>query len=331
MRAPLRRALVAAAATASALAALELWARASWVAPWYERLVDEQARYQRLAYSENRFGLRDRDYPSPRPGDRLRLLVLGDSFTHGTGVIDDGAIWPELVERELDGLEWPVGIAGVDLLNGGISGSLTRQWVQLFDEVVDDFQPDAVLIVFFLRDGTRLGSAGYFDDVLAEVARPNEESVLYRASYLYRVLRDLEVKRGFLERYRGGFDKAYFGTEEETRPWTRAQRNLLKLRDAAGERGLPVGLAVFPILVELDEGYPFRAVVDLLADFGRANGFRTHDMLPDFLGLDAPDLWVSAADQHPNAAGHAIAARSLGPFAESLLREAAEVRAQSTR
>lgn len=337
MRAWTKRALLVLASTGAALGGLELWARATWTAPWYQRLLDEQARNQRIAYTENRHGLRDRDYPSPGPEGRLRLLVLGDSFTHGTGVAEDELVWPELVERELDRAPWPgrSAVEGVDVLNGGLSGSLTRAWVRLFEELVDDFQPDAVLVVFFLRDGTKLGSTGYFDDIVEQVVQPDRDSALYQASYLYRVLRDLQVRRGFLGRYRGGFEKAYFGTEEQTRTWGRAQANLLKLRDMARERGLPIGLAVFPILVELetDADYPFQAVVDLLLDFGREHGFPTHDLLPAFRGQDAPELWVSSLDQHPNARGHAIAARSLLPFARELLEtaRARQAAAQSTR
>ena len=75
----------------------------------------------------------------------------------------------------------------------------------------------------------------------------------------------------------------------------------------------------FPILVELNADYPFRNVVDLLTGYGEEIAVSTLDMLPSFMGLDASELWVSAADQHPNAAGHAVAAESLYPFVVELL------------
>jgi lysophospholipase L1-like esterase len=327
----LRKGAVALGSGALALVALELWARARWSAPWYERVVAEQAESQSIAYTENRFGLRDRDYPSPRPADRLRLLILGDSFTHGTGVRDDQLVFPELLERELDRMTWP-GKSGVDVLNGGLSGSLTQQWLRLWDQVVDDFEPDALLIVFFLRDGTRLSSAGYFEELHALIDRSAEETALYRHSYLYRTLQDLRIRREILTAYRGGFDRAYLGSPEETLPWQRAQKRLLELRDDARARDIPVGLAVFPLLVELNAEHPFRAVVDEVLAFGRESGLATHDLLPAFLGHEAAELWVSPEDQHPNAAGHAIAARSLLPFAAELLRAAPRARAadQST-
>ena len=313
--------LLAAGSLALGLAGMELWARETWAAPWHQRLVTEQARNQRLDYTENRFGLRDRDYPSPKPAGRLRLLIIGDSFTHGTGVVEDELIFPELLEAELNRLSWP-GHDGVDVLNGGVSGSIPRQWAKLWLELQDDFDPDAVMIVFFLRDGTRFGSMDYFEDVLNEVSLPNAQSPMYRSSYLYRYLQDLRVKRGFLASYRGGFMEAYFGSKRETRLWRRAQEHLLRIKSSADERGISVGLTAFPILVDLREDYPFRAIVDEILEFGRDAGFRTVDMLPAFIGHDGPELWVSGVDQHPNARGHAIAAEALLPLAVELLEAA---------
>jgi lysophospholipase L1-like esterase len=119
----------------------------------------------------------------------------------------------------------------------------------------------------------------------------------------------------------GELERAYFGSEAETAEWRRAQRNRLRLRGAARARGTQVGLVVFPILVELSERDPFRPQVELVVDFGRANDLATRDLLPALLGCDAADLWVSPLDQHPNAAGHALAAESLAPFARELLAQ----------
>lgn len=78
-------------------------------------------------------------------------------------------------------------------------------------------------------------------------------------------------------------------------------------------------MAVFPVLAQLDDTYPFRPTSDLVLEWARAEGMPTHDLLPAFLGRDASRLWVSAWDRHPNAEGHALAAQSLLPFARTLL------------
>ena len=57
--------------------------------------------------------------------------------------------------------------------------------------------------------------------------------------------------------------------------------------------------------------------------FGEEHGLPVHDLLPAYLGEDAPGLWVSSLDQHPNAEGHRIAADSIEPFLRALLEDRA--------
>jgi hypothetical protein len=47
----------------------------------------------------------------------------------------------------------------------------------------------------------------------------------------------------------------------------------------------------------------------------------TLSLLPAFTGKNGPDLWVSPYNQHPNAAGHKIAADGILPFLRKLLAE----------
>ena len=86
------------------------------------------------------------------------MLVLGDSFTYGSGVPDESAPFPRVIERTL---------GGVEVLNGGLPASLPGQWLRLWRGAGRRFEPDAVVIVFFLRDGTRISSRGMFDEVRA--------------------------------------------------------------------------------------------------------------------------------------------------------------------
>lgn len=307
------------AATLFALGVAEAIARALWVAPWQQRLIDEQAESQRIEYAHNRWGLRDRDYPARGPRDRRRVLLLGDSFTYGLGVADDAAIFPEILERQLSA-SVP---GGVDVLNGGIPASLTDDWIALWRRVVGPFDPDAVVAVFFLRDGTPFASIPeFFDRIRGQLAYRDREAPLYRYSYLFRFARDRISRAEIAERYTRAFRRAYLGDAEERAEWERAQANLLWLRDDAARRSIAMGLAVFPVLVELSERHPFRDVDALVERFAVENGIPVHDLLPDFRGRRAPDLWVSPLDQHPNARAHAIAADALLPFVESLIRTA---------
>jgi lysophospholipase L1-like esterase len=322
MRDALASTLLLVASTLLALGAAETVARVTYREPWYERLIGEQLNTG-IRYRLNSAKLRDDEISDPKPAGERRLLILGDSFTFGEGVPDDDAIFPNLLEHRLDDDARAHGIGTVDVLNGGIPGSLTSDWIALWDRVSERYRPDALLVVFFLRDGTRTASIPeFFGKIRDEILNRNHHSVMYTHSYLYRVLRDRMDRRSVGDRYTRTFLDSYFGSEADTAEWRLAQRNLLRLRDRARERSLPMGLVVFPILVELGPNYPFQAICREIAEFARSNGIPVHDLLPAFLGQDGPALWVSAFNQHPNARGHRIAADAMYPFVRGLLEPA---------
>ncbi|NIM92994.1 MAG: hypothetical protein GTO18_04695 [Anaerolineales bacterium] len=295
-------------------------ARLIWTEPWYEELVTEQMESQRYPYIYNSLGLRDREYSSPKPSETKRILILGDSFTFGMGVGNEDAIFPEILERQLN--ELPFTQVSVEVLNGGLPGSMTDDWVSLLEELSPSFDPDLVLIVFFLRDGTQTRSIhDYFDTIREEIANQNQLSRLYKYSYIYRLFRD-QMDRMAVHNYYGAlFNNSYFGDDEQTLEWKQAQSNLIQIQNIAEEQSAKVGLVVFPVLVELNEQYPFQDICDLLVSFGHDIDMPTHNLLPAFIGQSGPKLWVSATDQHPNELGHAIAAESMFPFVVDLLFE----------
>ncbi len=313
LRSTLQNGLLVLGGLVGALLVAEGVAGLVWKAPWHERLQSEQTAAQRHAVRRNSLGLRGAELPTPRPAHLRRVLVIGDSFTFGLGVADDRLPFPALLDRRLRR-------RSVQVVNGGIPGSLTGDWGALWRRAGARIDPDVVVAVFFLRDGTRLETIPHFFDEIREgVTKRNEASRLYRVSNLYRWIRDIQAREWIAETYTDALTEAYLGPPERTGEWRRAQRNLLDLRDMVEQHGAVFGLAVFPVLVELDESYPFQSVTDLLLDFARENDIPAHDLLPAFRGRDAPELWVSAVDQHPNAKGHRIAADSLQPFVEELL------------
>ncbi len=302
-----------------AVSVLEIVARLCHEAPWYERLESEQTA-RPIRWRRNQYGLRGPDHAGPRLATTRRVLLIGDSFTFGEGVEDGALIFPAVLERELNDGPRPAGVERVEILNGGIPGSHSQEWVDLWAKVGAAFAPDVVVVVFFLRDGSRVSAKkGFFDPIRKDIVLRNRDSRLYQSSYAFRMLRD-RLDRAHVERlYADAIGAAYFGDESQTEEWRNAQANLAKLRDLARAQGATFGFVVFPILVELNEDYPFRPVCELLVDFAEENGMPTLDLLPAFLGQDGPDLWVAPLNQHPNPAGHAIAARALLPFLRGLL------------
>jgi lysophospholipase L1-like esterase len=319
----IRMALLAGGAVAG-LALAEVGARLAYDRPWHERLLAEQVVDRRLDYRLNGLGLRDAEFAVPRPPGERRVLMLGDSITFGFGVPDDEAVFPALVERRLNESPPLSGGERFDVLNAGIPGSVTGHWVRLWRRIGRHYDPELVVLVFFLRDGTSTASIpAFFGRIRDEITLRNRRSPPYRHLFVYRLYRDWRDRQAIGEQYRREFDRAYFGDQAAAGEWRAAQLNLTFLRDDVRRQGGEVAFVVFPILVELNDDYPFRRICDHLESWAVAQGFPVLNLLPAYLGEEAPALWVSALDQHPNERGHAIAAGALTPFIRSLLAEPA--------
>ena len=240
-----------------ALAAAEGVARQLHEAPWYEVLLAEQGASEELPVELNSLGLRGPE-PAAEP-EGPRVLMLGDSFTFGLGVAEDELVMPSLVQAELP---------DVEVVNGGLPGSLTSDWRDLWEEHGETLQPDVVLFVFFLRDGTWSSSIPeYFGRIREQVARRNEASWAYQHLALFRLYRDRLDKNGIARDHTQGFVDAYLGEAEDTREWVRAQDNLRSIRSEAEAQGARVGFVVYPVLSELDgPEYPFQPIVDHLVE-----------------------------------------------------------------
>lgn len=163
----------------------------------------------------------------------------------------------------------------------------------------------------------------FFGPIRDQIVERNARSVLYRWSYVYRVLRDRVDRDKVADGYTRELHAGYFGSERRTEHWRVQQRHLRDLFVLARERGIAVGFVIFPVLAQLDEeSYPFERVCNLLTRFARAEGVPALSLLDGFRGARGPDLWVSPYNQHPNPRAHELAAEALAPFVQRLLRQA---------
>ena len=91
-------------------------------------------------------GLRDREYAIPKPEDTLRILVLGDSVTFGTGV-SRSETFPKRLERNLrsQGKQ-------VEVINAGINGYTAYNEVHYYLSEMRKFEPDIVVLAVVLND-----------------------------------------------------------------------------------------------------------------------------------------------------------------------------------
>ena len=101
----------------------------------------------------NSKGLRDRDYPSEKPAGVKRILVLGDSYTWGYGVADT-EVFTEVLEERLASspTRWEV-------INTGVSGWGTDQQYLFFKQEGIQYDPDVVVVAFFIGNDIDNNSA----------------------------------------------------------------------------------------------------------------------------------------------------------------------------
>jgi lysophospholipase L1-like esterase len=297
----------------SVVALLSAEALARWIHRPVTGLQGEFLSDQTYPGQRNAWGFREGD-PTAKilgPGT-TRVLFLGDSFTFGSGVANPTLRFTDRLEAELG--------EGVHLYNAGLPGSLPSDWVSAARALLPEYRPQVVVAVFFLRDGTNLGTSLHFHaEKIAAIKARHCDHAAYRLSHLVRFFCDRRVLRDFSEWYLGQFRTAYLGSEQDRRVWVAMQQALIQLRDMSTQAGASFHLVVFPLLFDLDD-YGFHDVESEIIDFADRNGIPAITLTPGFEGRDERDLWVSDIDQHPNAEGHEIAADTLLPHLRGILK-----------
>lgn len=242
--------------------------------------------YQGRPFSTNQWGMRDREYDLVPGAGVHRIALLGQSYVMGGGVADDET-FENLLERRLE--KWAgKGEQSIEILNFGMGNYMpARQLAQLQHKILN-FQPDVVMSIGHQSDLSRLPS--------------NIADALYA-----RVEVPFQPVRELLER---------LGVDEET-PHGEVMRRLMPYREEM-YRSVQAEFAatcrdrgIIPVWVFIPTPEMTRrdADVDIMIGIARDAGFVAFD-LSDIYGDDAPDLWVTKWDAHPNAEGHRrIAAR----------------------
>ncbi len=97
----------------------------------------------------NSDGLRDREHTKAKPPNTLRVAVVGDSFTEAIQVpLEQTFSWK--LERKLGNCEAVKGRKKVEVINFGVQGYGTAQELIMLRKKVWDYNPDIVVLAFFI-------------------------------------------------------------------------------------------------------------------------------------------------------------------------------------
>ena len=98
-------------------------------------------------------GLRDRRTTYAKPPGTFRIVLLGDSYLEGVHVHQ----WETVAER-LEALLNEAGHGPVDVINAGVAAYGTGQQVLLFEHEVHRYEPDLVVLLFYVANDVKNNS-----------------------------------------------------------------------------------------------------------------------------------------------------------------------------
>lgn len=243
----------------------------------------------------NADGLRDDDYPLEKSG-RWRIVFLGDSLTFGWGV-EKEQTFEHRLEQQLDARR------PTEILNFGAGNYNTVQEVALFLDKGLRYQPDQVVLFYFINDA----------EPVPQESRLPFLGRLRLVTFYWSRLKALRARWDPSAGFESYYSKLY---RDDAVGWRRSREALLELKRACEEHGIVLQVVILPELHELED-YPFAEEHARIAGFLREHGVPVLDLAPAFAGeTDPTSLWVALDDAHPNAEAHGRIARYSLDFIE---------------
>ncbi|MCH7950880.1 MAG: SGNH/GDSL hydrolase family protein [Candidatus Dadabacteria bacterium] len=241
----------------------------------------------------NSDGLRDGEYPVSK-SDKYRIVVLGDSLTFGWGVPEEGT-FATILEENLNS-RYPT-----EVINFGTGNYNTEQEVNLFIEKGLKYNPDKVVLFYFINDAeitpqkSDLWFLGY------------SHFISFYWSRINSLLNNFFPSKSFKEYYESLYD-------EDQEGWANSRKAIIQLRDICQSKGIQFQVVLLPELHDVNNEI-FTNVYNNLSLFLEENNI-------DYLNLaklfenhpNQLELWVSYDDAHPNDIAHRKIAESTIDF-----------------
>ena len=285
----------------------------------------------------NSHGHRDIEVTLKKPPGVFRILVIGDSFTVGANVRQEEA-YPKVLEKHLKSVYG----SRIQVVNSGVGGWQPFQYAQYLEHYGHRFEPDLILIGFFVGNDTfdtytevgQLNTAIHGHTISPDAAaRPfiTLQVFLYDHSNLARLLlnRGPVASDTFIRKQCDDFTEQYLAIQRARLAnhlrYNSAQRDqaqnavnqIHRIRDRAGD-SVPVIVALLPDESQINQTlqkriinakeipeYDFKMPQSMLIEMFRDIGIPTIDVLPAVLA-DHRCLYMN--DTHWTPEGHEVAA-----------------------
>lgn len=262
----------------------------------------------RVSYKTNKNGFRGPDLPavpSDSPGRARQVVVLGDSFTYGEGV--------RLPDTFTALLAKAVGGAGpgqdVDVLNFGQPGLDTAAEFFVWLKHKSLVRPDIVLLAVTPNDVVctpeQAAEKRRIDESYLRLFQP--PAGLARYSRLVHLVQARLTRRKLSRELTDIMvHDLHRRSDNAPSPWEMCSLQLRQMGGDIVSGGAAFMVVVIPMMEKLGADYPYGPIHDAVVEFCRANGVPVLDLLPEFQGRNAEELWVHPVDRHPNEIAHRV-------------------------
>jgi hypothetical protein len=254
----------------------------------YIELVPNVAtQFHGATFSNNRHGMRDRDYEVAKPPGTARIAMLGSSHVAGEGVGDG-----ETFEARLEELLAADASNGTrtEVLNFGVGATTPVEALVRLERKALAFDPDAVFYVAHAID-------------VAQTVNRLILDVRQGVEIPYELPRETLRKAGVRP------DTPQPVAERLMAPYAAELAKWVYVRIVEASRAHGA-LPVFVFLPRISERVP-QSDVDLILRLAREAGFVIVDLQGLYAGLDYDAIRLGEWDNHPNARGHELIARRL--------------------
>ena len=273
----------------------------------------------------NSAGFRGDEWSAPEDSSTIRIMVLGDSFTFGNNSREEDA-FPSALESRLR-----AEFGRIEVLNAGVGGWDVDNQAEFFVTEGTHYAPHVVVIAFFSNDyegpQTRVSVPPLSEDERLE-SRPGWlRWVPYRVLFLLKrsaVVIYLRQRVTLLAQGSDAWNARLFRNEVDLDSDPRVQftyQQLLRIRDAAQVRNIPVLIAVLPSVNTFWRPRDSLDWVSHLGAFAQANGIEFIDLAEGFWAFENTDQFFGYPwDNHFLPSGHRLVAEQLAPLVAELVR-----------
>jgi hypothetical protein len=259
-------------------------------------------------FKRNNLGYMDRDFAAKVPGT-YRILLLGDSFTEGSGLSREQT-FGRLMEQGLG--------PQVEVYNLGHAGYNTREEADALLRDGPQLDPDMIVLSYVMNDAETHPLQEPFQDFPRWYVAAERALVQKLGSYAaYSILRRV---RDFLpHRFPNRAEYYRFQHDPNGTGWKQVVVALDDIQRWGAEHHSPVIGAVWPMFsdqfVATEQGLHATVATEL-----KRHGFETIDLLPILTRVGSLDaMGISAIDEHPNARANELVAPVLAAEVSRLL------------